>query len=212
MGINFTEITPTTISISVSFDGYESGVYYSMTVTWEMLNPCSRSESENKLYKEVSNKTSYTIRDLDEGSEYNISVNVSNRAGNGIGHTTVYTVETGNEINPFTLHCYHFCFILVPSAAPSGVSAVAGVFNITLTWEQVECAHRNGNITEYEVYLWREGTGVSNFTTNKTIFTFTELLPSRTYKFGVAAVNGAGIGVYKNMTSTTMPRNTILIL
>ena len=211
MGINFTEITPTNISISVSFDGYESGVYYSMTVTWEMLNPC-RSESENKLYKEVSNKTSYTIEDLDEGSEYNISVNVSNRAGNGIGHTTVYTVETGNEINPFTLHCYYFCFILVPSAAPSGVSAVAGVFNITLRWEQVECAHRNGNITEYEVYLWREGTGVSNFTTNKTIFTFTELLPSITYTFGVAAVNGAGIGVYKNMTATTMPRNTILIL
>ena len=179
-----------------------------MTVTWEILNPC-RSESENKLYKEVSNKTSYTIRDLDEGSEYNISVNVSNRAGNGIGHTTVYTAEAGNEINPFTLHCYHFCFILVPSAPPSGVSADAGVFNITLTWGEVECAHRNGNITEYEVYLWR---GVSNFTTNKTIFTFTELLPSITYTFGVAAVNGAGIGVYKNMTATTMPRNTILIL
>ena len=210
MGINFTEIKPTKISISVSFDGYESGVYYSMTVTWEILNPCSRRE--HKLHKEVSNKTSYTIRDLDEGSEYNISVNVSNRAGNGIGHTTVYTVETGNEINPFTLHCYHFCFILVPSAAPSGVSADVGVFNITLRWGQVECAHRNGNITEYEVYFWREGTGVSNFTTNKTIFTFTELLPSRTYTFGVAAVNGAGIGVYKNMTATTMPRNTILIL
>ena len=114
------------------------------------------------------------------------------------------------KLTPFTLYCYHFCFILVPSAAPSGVSAVAGAFNITLTWGQVECAHRNGNITEYEVYLWREG--LSNFTTNKTIFTFTELLPSRTYTFGVAAVNGAGIGVYKNMTATTMPRNTIIIL
>ena len=69
------------------------------------------------------------------------------------------------------------------------------MFNITLTWGEVECANRNGNITEYEVYLWREGTGVGIFTTNEIIFTFTELLPSITYTFGVAAVNGASIGV-----------------
>ena len=113
MDINFTETTPTNISISVSFDGFESGVYYSMTVTWEILNPC-RSESENKLYKEVSNKTSYTIEGLDEGSEYNISVNVSNRAGNGSGHTTVYTAEAGNEINPLYSSLLSFLFHFSP--------------------------------------------------------------------------------------------------
>ena len=82
------------------------------------------------------------------------------------------------------------------------------VFSITLRWEQVECDDRNGDITGYVVHYSVSGNGESslhNLTLDMNSFTIMKLFPSTQYKIGIAAVNGVGTGVFKSMTSMTMP-------
>ena len=91
--INFGNNASSSISLSVSFDGDEARVQYNMTVTWN-LKSCRIHQN----YVKIKNMSNYTIEDLDEGSEYNISVVITNPAGNGSSHSTARTLEIGNVV------------------------------------------------------------------------------------------------------------------
>ena len=63
-----------------------------MTVTWMKLTPCGSKDYHSEV---IGNKTEYTIVGLHEGSQYNISMVVSNKAGNGTSSESIATMETG---------------------------------------------------------------------------------------------------------------------
>ena len=65
---------------------------YNVTVTWMKLTPCISEDYHSEV---IGDKTEYTIVDLHEGSQYNISVVVNNIAGNGSSSESITTMETG---------------------------------------------------------------------------------------------------------------------
>ena len=91
-----------------------------------------------------------------------------------------------------------------PTTAPTcvSVSEVTST-SITVQWGEVDCIHRNGDITGYTVRYEVQGNG-STQTVNvsggeATQTTISELTPSTNYSIEVAAVNSVGTGVYNNL-------------
>ena len=74
--------------------------------------------------------------------------------------------------------------------------------SINIQWGAVDCIDRNGNITGHVVKYWVQGSGstqtvsVSGGGSTQTIIS--GLIPSTEYSIEVAAVNGAGTGVFSN--------------
>ena len=90
----------TTISLNISVDYMPVG-NYTFTTTWEKLVTCSDSASENSSIMTVAHASTehvtQIISGLDEGSTYNITVTVSNAAGNATSDPiTAMTMEAGN--------------------------------------------------------------------------------------------------------------------
>ena len=71
--------------------------------------------------------------------------------------------------------------------------------SITLQWGEVDCIHRNGDITGYTVSYREVGrenkTQAENVTGDVTQTTISGLVPNTLYHIQVAAVNSAGEGV-----------------
>ena len=100
----------------------------------------------------------------------------------------------------------------VPSAGPTSVTTMTvGVVDITIQWNEVNCADRNGDIIGYKV---RHGVSsktfriVANITDpNSTMFSINRLLIHSTYSFEVAAVVGDHTGSYSSVleVNTAIP-------
>ena len=94
----------------------------------------------------------------------------------------------------------------VPSAAPDMVNASsANLSSIDITWGEVPCQHRNGEITGYVVVyrkVFGRGRGERRQTqegmvmVNGQTATIDNLDPLTEYSVMVAAVNSAGTGVF----------------
>ena len=67
--------------------------------------------------------------------------------------------------------------------------------SITLQWEEVDCLHRNGNITGYSVRYSHSGTTLLKIS-NTTKVTISQLTASTTYSIEIAGVSSIGIGNY----------------
>ena len=99
--------------------------------------------------------------------------------------------------------CVYFA---APSAAPNVTKTFATSYSITINWELVPCEHRNGDITGYSVRYGEMGTNMTDTTVlnitgaSVTEATISNLTLSTTYSIQVAAVNGAGTGVFSNAT------------
>ena len=90
--------------------------------------------------------------------------------------------------------------LAAPSAAPTSVNvSEVTSSSITVQWGAVDCIHRNGDITGYSVRYGVQGSG-STQTTSVSVneATISGLTPSTTYSIEMAAVNGAGTGVYSS--------------
>ena len=93
-----------------------------------------------------------------------------------------------------------------PSAAPNVTKTFATSYFIIIHWEMVPCEHRNGDITGYSVRYGEMGTNQTHTTvldiTGASITEVTISNPtlSTTYSIQVAAVNGAGTGVFSSAT------------
>ena len=110
-------------------------------------------------------------------------------------------------------HCYSGHVILAippaPSAPPASVSvSEVTSSSITVQWEPVDCADRNGDITGYSVQYWEVGSGstqtmpVSGGSATETVIS--GLMLSTAYSIQVAAVNSAGTGPYSAVIMHTI--------
>ena len=79
--------------------------------------------------------------------------------------------------------------------------------NITLQWEVLDCIDQNGDITGYSVRYEAVDSGSTDSVTvegnSTTSGTVTGLTSSTNYSVEVAAVNGAGVGVYSDLVNIT---------
>ena len=87
---------------------------------------------------------------------------------------------------------------IVPTAVPQNIVAVSSApGSVVMSWDAIECAERNGVITEYIVELQelRSGVSVSGEVVGQT-FTVTALSPRTFYTLRVAGANTAGVGPF----------------
>ena len=215
--VTITTKMTTTISLNISV-AYMPVGNYTVNVTWEKLFPCSDSEN-GYIMNVTAASTEYVIlviTGLDEGSSYNITVTVTNTAGNATSDPiNATTMETGN-FHQICLHCISFVVILLlaPSAPPEGILLSNRMtFSITVEWQAVPCIHRNGNITGYKIiHHMRDNDQKYNVSSSGTMFTIPDLQPSTTYVISVAAVNSEGIGIHGTITASTLPCELYIIM
>ena len=111
--------TSTTISLDIT--ATVPGNDYSITVTWRKLYPCP---DDNTMYA-PSSLMEYLITGLDEGSTYNITVTVTNAAGNSSSNPVIATtVEAGKTLTicNITPIVAQYSFFPAPSAPPEDIS------------------------------------------------------------------------------------------
>ena len=213
--VQASSVTSTTIPLTWTSAG---SVVDGYGVEWTYDGDCSGVSGGSASVG--GNETSFTIERLEEFSPYSISVNTSNFISSAVSNTaTGMTSEAGMFLFQvcFTAECHSCVSQTVPSAAPSSVSATGSVFNITVQWGPVDCVDQNGNITGYSVRYGTVGSELRETVTvqgGTTITGFlTGLNSSTTYSVEVAAVNGAGIGVYSGpINQTTLGRASIILL
>ena len=108
-----------------------------------------------------------------------------------------------------------------PSAAPSSVSvSTVTSSNITVQWGTVDCIHRNGDITGYEV-LWQrdisgecsdEDEGSVTITGDSTNYDIMGLEEDSSYSISVTASNAAGSSeVSSTVTAMTLEAGEIFL-
>ncbi len=88
---------------------------------------------------------------------------------------------------------------------------VVGVTTITIEWNEVECADRNGDITSYSVHYGPSSPPSSDRRTetisnpNSRTFSVGGREIGTSYSFEVAASNGGGIGPYSTTIMVAIP-------
>ena len=90
--------------------------------------------------------------------------------------------------------------------APENVTAVSKTFSsIDVSWEPVPKAKQNGNITKYEVEVWKEVSGVRDYHANISTENLSVVVQNLTMfvKYGIAvrAYTRKGPGPLSNTTS-----------
>ena len=95
-------------------------------------------------------------------------------------------------------------FIPGPSGAPQNLTVINSTStSVTISWNSVQCVHRNGLVTHYTItYSLMDSTDQMTDRVNITdsdnggSYTASGLQPSTNYVFRIAAVNDAGVGVF----------------
>ena len=110
--------------------------------------------------------------------------------------------------------------IPVPSGAPQNLAIInSNCTSVTISWDSVQCIHRNGLITHY-IFSYGRGRDGENNQVNVTVnitnpddggsFTATGIDNTKNYIFKVAAVNEAGVGMLANVTVSTQRNGNLL--
>ena len=168
--------------------------------------------------------TSHTVDNLEEGTQYSITLTVTLTGGGTLQDSTVAATLTVGQCSVLCSFLYldsdthththtHLFLTLssaVPSAAPTDVKvSFDSSTSITVQWGSVPCIHQNGEITGYSVQYVAEGsseTGSEMMSRDSSggTATISGLTRRTMYTVQVVAVNSAGMGVY----STPLPFET----
>ena len=168
---------------------------------------CSNEDEGSTTITDGS--TSYDITGLEEDSRYTVSVMAMNSIGSANSNMVMrITMEAGKQLTPNYVIRYHpirYPVCIVPAAAPTSVGTLPDTSSsITVQWGAVDCIQRNGDITGYSVRYGVQGSGSTQTMSisggSVTEATISGLTPSTTYSIEVAAVNGAGTGVYSDQS------------
>ena len=142
--------------------------------------------------------TAYTLTGLESGEEYRFHVRAVNAGGAGTAAPNAYpwyvaaTPQAPPALPP----------LATPPAAPTGLTAAAGIGSITLSWNDPD----DSTITGYEYQLNHTATSTGNFSgwgdwiaipdsgASTTAYTLTGLESGEEYRFHVRAVNAGGAG------------------
>ena len=91
---------------------------------------------------------------------------------------------------------------IAPTSAPQGLS-VQNVMatSVVLTWNELDCLQRNGDITSYMIRYDRDSRLISD-SSSTTTYTVEELIPFTEYSFSVAAVNSVDTGPFSEQPMT----------
>ena len=160
---------------------------------------------------------SYTIEQLEEDSNYTITLTAINAAGSAVSDpVTGLTREASEGLTEIiAMDEIDSVFFPVPSAAPTFVYISNVTFSsITVQWEAVDCIHQNGNITGYSVYYWVQRSSILSVNVSggtAMAFTLTGLSSSTTYNIDVAAINNAGVGKHSNSITVKTEGKSIFI-
>ena len=109
------------------------------------------------------------------------------------------------------------CHYTVPSEAPQNLAIINSNFtSVTISWDSVECIHRNGLITHYIIVYGpvSETNLVTNIRRNSSrpddggSYTATGLDVTQNYIFKVAAVNSDGVGVFATVSTNKRKLHT----
>ncbi|CAI8016066.1 Netrin receptor DCC [Geodia barretti] len=182
-------------SLMINLTHYvENGIYHIMNnVTWLRFLHCNNGLGGSNVTDQAydGNPTNLIITGLVPNSEYNMTVVVGNALGSR-------TQSVFNQTQP-----------AAPSAPPQDIVAVnQTLFTITISWQPVDCAHQNGNITGYEIRYRKEDGGNTEAVSVRVImgadYTLTDLQPSTTYLIQVAANNTVGRGVFGSISASTL--------
>ncbi|CAI8053562.1 Receptor-type tyrosine-protein phosphatase delta, partial [Geodia barretti] len=182
-------------SLVVNLSNYvENNIYCIMTnVTLLRFLHCNNGLGSSNVTGQIYdvNPMNLSIIGLVPNSEYNITVVVNNALGSR-------TQSFSNQTQP-----------AAPSDPPQDIVAVnQTLFTITISWQPVDCAHQNGNITGYEIRYRKEDGGNTKAVSDRVIigadYTVTDLQPSTAYLIKVAANNTAGRGVFGNISASTL--------
>ena len=199
--ISVNSTTTTTISISWTTAG---SVVNSYEVMWRKnISKKCHNVDEGRMTI-INGSTRYTISELEEDSNYTITVTATNAAGSAVNvPVTGMTREAGEGLSDiYELMSIQILYFLPAPSAPPTIVSTSDVTNssITVHWGPVDCIHHIGDITGYSVqYVVKENgsfqtMNVSGGATTET--TISGLMASTTYSIQVAVVNTINIGVY----------------
>ena len=191
-------VTTTTITITGSVP--DGSVVTSFHVEWQRDTSIGCSDKNHSSFTvDQSFSVSYMVTRLEPGNRYTINVTVSNGAGSSpvSNSVTATTTETGEREIPVNIPVFTVSLYTAPSRAPTSVRITkVTASSITVTWGEVPCLHRNGQITGYRVQAVRNGMTETFINVASRPATVSGLSPSTLYTVQVAAVNGAGTGPY----------------
>ena len=98
--IGVTLITATSISLSWSVPS--GSVVTSSEVLWRVFGSSSTTEADGSGTSGSITSTSYTIQELESGTNYSITVTVANAAGNTVSHPIL--IATSEEDSMYTVY------------------------------------------------------------------------------------------------------------
>ena len=150
--------------------------------------------SGNNIMETVSGSSrTHTLTDVQENSDYVISIIVRNTAGDSPPAVTMETTHIAGIVRIYSaLQRYRvICIVAAPSATPTNLM-VASITptSITITWGRVPCEDRHVEITQYSGrYGPNRNLGISVIGTSNRMFTATGLVPRTSYTFEVEAAH-----------------------
>ena len=197
----------TSLAISWSLAGGAAVTGYSISYSNTDTQCFTDSDTVSGV---AAGETSHTLTDLEEGTEYTITVTALLAGGGSDEDSATATTLAAGEILLSSLNFIHLTISNhpAPSAPPTSVSTSDVTSSITVQWGAVDCIHRNGDITGYSVRYGVQGSAEGDRTvvmasgdSSGGMYEISGLTPSTTYTIEVAAVNSAGTGEYSDPQS-----------
>ena len=194
-----------TASITISWILAEGVTATGYTISYSNTNTDCFSDSSSGI---SASGMSYTLTDLEEGTEYSINVTATlTGGGTKMSSTTANTMPDSQCILSVEFE-FTLCELLsltAPSGPPSSVRVVFySPTSVTVKWGSVSCIHQNGEITGYSVRYGEVGSSelseamVSGDSSGGMITISDGLVIKAKYTVEVAAETSAGTGVYSD--------------
>ena len=97
------------------------------------------------------------------------------------------------------------CDYVAPTEPPQNLNSTLTARSIQVTWNEINCIERNGQITGYHVEFGLAESGYVSlvYTTIDRYFVAYGLTPFTKYSFRVRGLNSKGPGPYSNLINVT---------
>ena len=196
---------------------------YTITVTARGNNGigrCSGVNEDDRIASTQPGMTTATLADLEEFRTYRVTVLATFTSE----FVTNPTAES-SSMDLTTLGAGEFAILVIapvctlmscpiaPTMGPRDVMATQITSRtVQVTWDTIECIHRNGLITGYEVQLREDDSGEmvtdDMIGSNARTYMASELRPFTRYIFQVAGVNSISTGVFTEIDFNTLEDST----
>ena len=212
-GLSVSVISSTTTSLTISLALAEGVTVTSYSISYSATATDCFTGS-NTIPDIAGSETMYRLDDLEEGTEYSITVTATITGEGSQQDMDVGTTLAAGEcisMQSTLLLLSLFLTHTAPSAPPSSVRvSVESSTAISVWWGPVEpCADQNGPITGYSVRYGEMGSESTQYKTvlgvDSRMTTISELTKGTVYTVEVVAETRAGTGVYSLPLTIQIP-------